>query len=256
MNFNITALYFIYKKETLRFLKIYHQTIITPIVNAVLFYSVFTLAFGSRSAFSTGDISFELVIASGLTIMSVLQNAYTNSSSSVAMSKILGHMTDYLIPPINKNDILLAHILACITRGFISAIVVGLSLCWFSGLKIYHPYALLFYTTISCVIFASLGVIIGSMSSSFDKNHAYNTYIISPLTFLSGTFYRINNLPEFWQSVIKLNPVYYMIEGFRYATTNFSDMQSHVYSMFYLVCVAIISYLLALYLLNKHYKVA
>jgi ABC-2 type transport system permease protein len=252
---NWVALYFIYKKETLRFLKIYHQTIFTPVINALLFYSVFTLAFGAR-ALSGGAISFELIIATGLTIMSVLQNCYTNSSSSIAMSKILGHLTDYLIPPIKKTEILIAHIAASTTRGVICAISVWLSLAYFSGLCVAKPLWLTFYLLSSCFIFSSLGVIFGSLSNSFDRNHAYNTYFISPLTFLSGTFYQVSSLPIFWQNIIKLNPVYYMIDGFRYGATGYSDIANHLHSAIYLIIFCVLSYFGGLFCLKKYYKIS
>lgn len=253
--FNWIALYFVYKKETLRFLKIYHQTIFTPAINALLFYSVFTLAFGAKAGLG-GNISFQLIIASGLTIMSVLQNCYTNSSSSLALSKVQGHLTDYLIPPIKTSEILIAHIAASFTRGVICAVAVWLSLTYFSGMWIVKPLWLLFYLTASCVIFACLGVIFGSMSNSFDRNHAYNIYFISPLTFLSGTFYQVSSLPVFWQKLIKLNPVYYMIDGFRYGTTGYSDIVSHANSSIYLTATCVLTYCIALFCLKKYYKIS
>jgi len=254
LKIHLSALYFIYKKETLRFLKIYHQTIFTPVVNVGLLYSVFTLAFGSKITSPEGKIHFNMIVASGLIIMSVLQNCYTNSSSSIAMSKILGHMTDYLIPPINKSEILIAHILSSFTRGVLCALAVGLSLFYFANLKIHHAFFCIFYIFVSSFIFSCLGVIFGSISNSFDKNHAYNTYFIGPLTFLSGTFYQISDLPIFWQKIIKLNPVYYMIDGFRYSVTGITSISDHFISMIYMFVSCIVIYCLALYFLKRYYK--
>lgn len=251
--FNFIRFFALYKKESIRFLKIYHQTIFTPMVNALLFYLVFTLAFGKNAI--SGSIAYKDLIASGLIIMTVLQNSYTNTSSSLAMSKILGFMTDYIISPLTKFEILIAHVLCSVTRGIICAISVVVVLCLFVNFKIYSAYYLIFYLLISSAIFALLGLIFGAMSSSFDQNHAYNTYIIGPLTFLSGTFYSVANIPQPWQSIIKLNPVFYMIDGFRYSITGYSDLTSHFGSVIFLTVMLILCFLLSFVVLKKHYVI-
>jgi ABC-2 type transport system permease protein len=247
---NFTAFTSLYKKETLRFIKIYHQSIFTPVVNALLFFVIFVVAIPKTS--SGGVLDRSVIVATGIIMMSVIQNAYTNCSSSIAMAKILGYVTDYLMPPITKTEIALAVMSAGVTRGLCVFASAWLSLCFMCNLGVHSIFMMAFYLVISSAVFALVGIIFGSISSNFDQNHAYNTYIITPLTFLSGTFYSIAELPPIWKKIAQYNPVFYIIDGFRYSVTGYTDSKSIFIGVFVMIGLFFTSLALAVFALKKN----
>lgn len=215
-------------KEIKRFAKIYNQTIFAPLVNAMLFYIVLTVAFGSNAANSD---SHKIYIATGLTIMSMLQNAFANAQGSVSMSKVLGFIVDWMLPPITKYEIIISIVIASVIRAIVVGAVVYFGLSFFLHNALYSLWALVYFSIISCILFSMFGIIIGCLSDNFDTAHAYTSYLITPLTFLSGTFYSVHILPQFWQKLIMLNPVFYMIDGFRYSIMGSSESNIFVGSL-------------------------
>ncbi len=221
-NINWTGLRTLYIKEVLRFLKVYNQTLLAPMVTSLLFLSVFSLALGDRVK-TVGTVPFELFMASGLIMMAMVQNAFANTSSVLTMGKVLGTIIDYLIPPVSPGEMTFAMLAGGITRGICSGAAVAIAIAFFVPLEIHSFGLLVFYTIFSCAMLALLGIIGGIFAESFDHMHAITSYIITPLAFLSGTFYSVKNLPEFWQIVNHFNPFFYMIDGFRYAMTGQAD---------------------------------
>ena len=221
-NQNYYGTYTLFKKEVFRFLKVYHQTLFSPVINALLLLAIFSLSIGNK-VHHIGNISFQEFMAAGLIMMVSMQNAFANSSSSFTMSKVLGHIIDCLIPPICPSGILIAFTTAAILRGLLVGIITFFIIKIFVPISFYN-----FSYAIYCTIFATmflglLGILCGILSDNFDQMSAITNYLITPFTFLSGTFYSTNNLPIFWQNIAHFNPFFYMIDGFRYSLTGYSD---------------------------------
>ncbi|MFT6331899.1 MAG: ABC-2 type transport system permease protein [Lentimonas sp.] len=219
---NYYGTYSLFKKEILRFLKVYHQTLFSPTINALLLLAIFSLSLGSK-VHHVGNIPFKEFMASGLVMMVIMQNSFANSSSSLTMGKILGHVIDYLIPPIGTGGILIAFSLAAVMRGILVGIITFVAIRFFVPLDPENLFLAFFYIFFASLFLSFLGILCGILSESFDQMSAVTSYLITPLTFLSGTFYSTNNLPEFWEKVAHFNPFFYMIDGFRYSITGYHD---------------------------------
>lgn len=210
------------KKEVVRFLKVYHQTLFSPVVNIILFLAVFSLSVGNQIQEING-VPFPVFVASGLIMMAAMQNAFANSSSSFVMGKVMGHIIDYLIPPLGAFELLFAFTVGAILRGICVAIVSFAVIEFFVTLPIHDFSWMIFYMIFSCMFLGLLGVLCGVVSETFDHMSAMTSYVITPLTFLSGTFYSTNALPEFWRNVSHFNPFFYMLDGFRFSLTGAHD---------------------------------
>ncbi|MAZ80471.1 MAG: multidrug ABC transporter permease [Rickettsiales bacterium] len=250
---NILGIWTLLKKEVWRFLKVYHQTILSPIVNIILFLAVFSLSVGDKIKTIEG-LPFATFMGSGLIMMAAMQNSFANSSSSFVMSKVLGYFADYLLPPIGAFGLLLAFTLGAILRGICVAIVAFIAISFFVDFEIFSFSYLIFYLFFACMFLALLGVLCGVISETFDQMSAMTSYVITPLTFLSGTFYSTKALPEFWYNVSQYNPFFYMIDGFRYAMTGYHDGNLNIG----IISIIFINLILALVLYNlikKGYKI-
>jgi len=213
----------IYIKEVRRFLKVYNQTVFAPAVTAVLFLSVFSLAIGNRVQEIEGVPFIEFMVA-GIIMMTLVQNAFANTSSSLTMGKVLGNIIDYLLPPLHAREIVFGIALAGITRGLITGIVVAITAqIFFTDLSLHNFWLMIFYAVAAAALLSVLGMIAGIFSETFDRMSAITSYVITPLSFLSGTFYSVKSLPKFWQEFNMFNPFFYMIDGFRYSLTGHAD---------------------------------
>lgn len=219
---NVISIWTLYKREVWRFLKVWNQTILAPVITALLFFAILTLALGGDRR-SVGDLPFELFVTPGLIMMSVVQNAFANTSSSLMLSKIQGVIIDLLMPPFKGGEITLALVMGGVTRGVLVAVSTAVAMAFFVPYHIEHPLLALFLVVLSSTFLALLGCIAGITANTFDQMAAITNYIITPLAFLSGTFYSINQLPEFWQKVSHADPFFYMIDSFRYAVTGYGD---------------------------------
>ena len=209
-------------RETLRFLRVYHQTIIAPIVSAMIFLSIFYLSIGSHKP-NINNIPFLDFMGYGIIMMSMIQNAFANSSSSLIMSKVLGYIIDLIMPPLRGIEIVIAYSIGSVIRAVMVGVGVTIAMIPFVNFHIYHPVLLVFFVLASCVFMAKLGIVAGLISNSFDQMAALTNYVIMPLSFLSGTFYSVKSLPWFLQYVNHVNPFFYIIDGFRYCFTDVSD---------------------------------
>lgn len=209
-------------RETKRFLRVYNQTLISPAVSALIFLAVFVLAIGTNHHEING-IKFVNFMGYGLIIMSIVQNAYANSSSSFIMSKMLGYISDILTPPLGGVEIIIAFNIGSILRGLMVGIITTITLLPFIDFNVYHPELLVFFVIASCSFLGLLGILSGLLASSFDQLAAMTSYLITPLSFLSGTFYSVSHLPVFLQVANYVNPFFYMIDGFRYCLTDKAD---------------------------------
>jgi ABC-2 type transport system permease protein len=209
-------------REVKRFLRVYNQTVLTPVISALIFLAVFVLAIGANRPDVDG-VKFINFMGYGLIAMSIIQNAFSNSSSSFLMSKILGYISDILTPPLGSVEIILAFTIGAVLRGILVGIAVTIALAPFIDYTLYHPLLLVFYLLASCTLLGKLGILSGLIANSFDQHAAITSYLITPLSFLSGTFYSVKALPPIFQQINLFNPFFYIIDGFRYCITDKAD---------------------------------
>ena len=170
------------------------------------------------------SVTYTAFLVPGLVMMSVLQNAFANSSSSLIQSKVTGNIVFVLLPPLSYHEFFAAYMLAAVVRGLVVGAGVLVAALWFADLRYAAPGWILTFAVLGGGIFGALGIIAGIWADKFDQLAAFQNFIIMPLTFLSGVFYSIHSLPPFWQDVSRFNPVFYMIDGFRYGFFGVSDV--------------------------------
>ncbi len=204
----------LYLREVRRFLKVFTQTVAAPVVTTLLYLGVFMLAIGGAQR-SAGGVPYTAFLAPGLVMMAMMQNAFANTSSSIMIAKVQGTIVDVLMPPLSATELALAIVLGGITRGAVVGIAVALAIWLFEPLQIAHPLLVLFYGLAACMLLSLLGMIAGVWAVKFDHMSAVTNFIIMPLSFLSGTFYSVDRLPEGWRFVAHGNPFFYLIDGFR-----------------------------------------
>ncbi|PIR32349.1 MAG: multidrug ABC transporter permease [Alphaproteobacteria bacterium CG11_big_fil_rev_8_21_14_0_20_44_7] len=233
---NYLGTYTLFKKEVLRFIKVYNQTLIAPVITGLLFLAVFQLAIGERVN-AVGEVPFGVFMASGLIIMTVVQQAFANTSSSLIMGKVLGNIIDYLMPPLSAGEIIFAMVMASVLRGLLIAMLAGIAIYIFVPFSVYSFPIMIFYLFFAAMMLALLGLFAGVFAESFDQMAAVTSYIITPLAFLSGTFYSIKNLPGIWAEIAYFNPFFYMIDGFRYGMTGYADGNLAIGAITLLSCI-------------------
>ena len=210
-------------KEVLRFWKVAMQTITAPILTAMLYLVIFGQALQDRVHVYPG-VSYIAFLVPGLVMMSVLQNAFANSSSSLIQSKITGNLVFILLPPLSHLEMFSAYVIAAMVRGIAVGTGVFAVTAWFANMSFAAPWWILIFALLGAAILGTLGLIIGIWAEKFDQLAASQNFIIMPATFLSGVFYSIHALPPFWQTVSRFNPFFYMIDGFRYGFFGQSDV--------------------------------
>ena len=243
----------LYRKEVLRFLKVVIQTVISPLVTSLLFLMVLTLAIGNDRGSALG-FPFITFLAPGLIAMQIIQQAFSHTSSSIMIGKIQGNIVDILYAPLSASEVTIAVALAATTRSFMIGLVSLIVFYFLVDIEIKSFSAVIFYTFISSFILGSVGVIAGLWAEKFDHMATVTNFLIIPLSFLSGTFYTIDNLPVFLQTISKCNPFFYMIDGFRYGFLQKSDGSIFVGSL-YLTILAIVLWYVSYLLYKKGYKV-
>ena len=253
ISYNYLCFLTLIKKEVFRFLKVGIQTIIGPAISSLLFLAVFSLALG-RSVDTINGIDLPYFIAPGLIMMTMLQNSFANSASSIGQSKFQGNIVDILMAPLNNLELALGYIIGSVCRGIICGVATTFGVLIFVPLEIYSYTALIFYTVMGCTMMGALGTIVGIWADKWDQQQGITNFIVLPLTFLSGTFYSISRLPDFWQKISLFNPFFYNIDGFRYAFTGVSD-GSLVQGGFLLIIINIILILICYLMFTKGYKI-
>ena len=219
---NWLGLWTLTSKETMRFVKVYTQTVVAPVISTLLFYAVFAIALGNGQRLIHG-IPYLQFLPPGLIMMSMAQNAFANTSSSIVISKVQGNIVDILMTPLSPVEFTLGYTLGGIARGLCVGLVSVLALASFSDIAIVHIGFVLYHAVMGAMMMALLGLIGGLWSEKFDHMAAVQNFIVMPATFLSGTFYTADRLPASWQFVCHLNPFFYMIDGFRYGFIGMSD---------------------------------
>jgi ABC-2 type transport system permease protein len=239
-------------KEVLRFWKVATQTLTAPIVTAMLYLLIFGHVLGERVQVYPG-VKYTAFLVPGLVMMSILQNAFANSSSSLIQSKITGNLVFVLLPPLSHWELYGAYVLAAVLRGVTVGSGVFLITAWFTDLSFVAPWWIVIFALLGAAILGTMGLIAGIWAEKFDQLAAFQNFLIMPATFLSGVFYSIHSLPPFWQAVSHVNPFFYMIDGFRYGFFGQSDVDPltsfSIVALFFTVLAG-----LAVQLLKSGYK--
>lgn len=219
---NWIGIWTLYAKEVRRFMKVPLQTVAAPLVTVMMFLLVFSVALG-RGGRTIGDLPFLEFLAPGLIMMAIIQNAFANTSSSIMIGKIQGNIVDVLMPPFRSGELLFGLVAGGVTRGMFVAFVVSIVMLFVVDIGgISWPLAL-FYALSGSLMLSLLGFLGGLWAEKFDQMSAVTNFLITPLSFLSGTFYSITQLPENVQAIAFLNPFFYLIDGLRYAIVGYSD---------------------------------
>jgi ABC-2 type transport system permease protein len=221
-SYNYLCVFTLFKKEVFRFLKVGIQTVIGPAISSLLFLAVFSIALG-KSVNQINNIDLAVFIAPGLIMMTMLQNSFANAASSIGQSKFQGNIIDILMAPLSSYELAIGYILGSVTRGLICGLVTYLCIIFFVPLEIHSYLALFFYSVMGCLMMGTMGVMVGIWADKWDQQQGITNFIVLPLTFLSGTFYSIARLPDFWQNFALFNPFFYNIDGFRFAFIGQSD---------------------------------
>ena len=243
----------LFYKELLRFYKVGFQTVLAPVITALLYLMIFGHALTNHVEVYPG-VAYTSFLVPGLVMMSVLQNAFANSSSSLIQSKITGNLVFILLPPLSPIEFFGAYVLGAMVRGFAVGLGVFLVTLWFAPLSLAHPLWAIVFAILGSAILSVLGLIAGIVADKFDQLAAFQNFLIMPLTFLSGVFYSIHTLPPFWQKLSHFNPFFYMIDGFRYGFFGLSDVAPAV-SLAIVGSCSVVLAAVTLFLLQRGYKI-
>ncbi len=240
-------------KEVLRFWKVAFQTIAGPVLTAMLYLLIFGHALESHVKVYD-RVSYTAFLVPGLAMMSLLQNAFANSSSSLIMSKVMGNLVFLLLTPLSYLNWFVAYVGAALVRGIIVALGVFAVSALFTDITVVAPLWIVGFAIMGAALMGALGLIAGLWADKFDQLAAFQNFVVMPMTFLSGVFYSIHSLPPFWQGVSHLNPFFYMIDGFRYGFFGVSDI-SPWYSLAVVASVLLPVSWLAVQMLRSGYNI-
>ena len=240
----------LFNKEVKRFFKVYQQTIVAPAFTSLLFLLVINVAIEDRINYKFNYIDF---LAPGLIIMGMMQNAFSNTSSSLLSSKVAGNIVDLLMPPFNVNEIILVYCLAAMIRAILVGILTFVLMFPFVNFEFLNIYNLFLFSILGSLLLALVGLLAGIWAEKFDNMSAITNFIITPLTFLSGTFYSIDKLKEPFYSISLYNPFYYIIDGFR-SSFILAESNEINYGIFYLISLNAIIYLVCYFILKSGWK--
>ena len=220
---NWIGLQTLYVREVQRFIKVALQTLAAPVITSILFLMVFSVAIGDRADMPNG-VDFVTFLVPGLVMMTVLQNAFANTSSSIVVSKVQGNIVDLLMPPLGPGELLVGLAAGGITRGIMVGIAAAICLVVLGGLGLpSQPLVAMAFLFLGSFLMAIAGILAGIRANKFDEMAAITNFVIQPLAFLSGTFYSVNRLPAPFDTIATLNPVFYVIDGFRYGMIGVAD---------------------------------
>ena len=249
----MTGWQMLFYKEVLRFWKVGFQTVAAPVITAILYMMIFGHVLEDRVEVF-GSVSYTAFLLPGLVMMSVLQNAFANSSSSLIQSKVMGNLVFLLLTPLSHRAWFVAYVGSSVVRGLAVGAGVMLVTWWFARPTVVAPVWIVVFGVMGAALLGALGVIAGLWAEKFDQMAAFQNFVIVPMTFLSGVFYSIHSLPVVWQQVSHLNPFFYMIDGFRYGFFGVSDVSPWISLVLVGAALAAVS-AVALYLLRTGYKI-
>ena len=240
-------------KEVLRFWKVAFQTIAGPVLTAMLYLLIFGHALGDHVKVYD-QVSYTAFLVPGLAMMSLLQNAFANSSSSLIMSKVMGNLVFILLTPLSYWHWFVAYVGAAVVRGLVVGLGVYVIASFFTQISFAQPMFIFLFAFMGATMMGTLGLIAGLWAEKFDQLAAFQNFVIMPMTFLSGVFYSIHSLPPFWQVVSHCNPFFYMIDGLRYGFFGVSDVSPWL-SLTVVGGAMLLAFAIALYLLRTGYKI-
>jgi ABC-2 type transport system permease protein len=218
-----SGFYALFYKEVKRFWRVSFQTVAAPVLTAILYLMIFGHVLEDHvKVYDT--IGYTAFLIPGLVMMSLLQNSFANTSSSLIQSKITGNLIFVLLAPLSHFEFFSAYVLAAMVRGIAVGAGVFLATCWFTDISFHQPLWILVFGLLSAALLAALGLIAGIWAEKFDQLAAFQNFFIMPTTMLSGVFYSIHSLPPIWQTISHFNPFFYMIDGFRYGFFGISDV--------------------------------
>jgi ABC-2 type transport system permease protein len=218
-----SGFYALFYKEVKRFWRVSFQTVAAPVLTAILYLMIFGHVLEDHVKVYDA-IGYTAFLIPGLVMMSLLQNSFANTSSSLIQSKITGNLIFVLLAPLSHFEFFSAYVLAAMVRGIAVGAGVFLATCWFTDISFYQPLWILVFGLLSAALLAALGLIAGIWAEKFDQLAAFQNFFIMPATMLSGVFYSIHSLPPIWQTISHFNPFFYMIDGFRYGFFGISDV--------------------------------
>jgi ABC-2 type transport system permease protein len=219
---NWLGLWTLYLREVSRFMKVFTQTIAGPVVTTLLFLLIFKFALGPHRPNING-VSFVTFLAPGLIMMTVIQNAFANTTSSMMMAKMQGNIVDILMPPLSPGEINTGFVLGGLTRGLLVALASWAAMLAIVPMEIAHPWAIIFFGVMGSLLMSLVGLLTGIWAEKFDHMQAITQFVVTPLSFLSGTFYSVHQLPDVMLWVSTYNPLFYLIDGFRYGFTGHAE---------------------------------
>jgi ABC-2 type transport system permease protein len=219
---NWLGLFTLGQREILRFLNVWTQTLLAPLVTAGLFMLIFTIAIGPRRGEVMG-VDFTTFIAPGILMMTVIQNAFANTSSSIVVSKVQGNIVDTLMPPLSAIELVLGYLAGGVARGLMVAVAIACALWVFLGIVPQHPLTALYFVIVGAALLSGIGMVAGIYAEKFDQMAAITNFIVTPLAFLSGTFYSVEALPPLLNDITHANPIFYLIDGVRFGIIGVSD---------------------------------
>ena len=212
----------LFYKEVLRFWKVATQTVTAPIMTAMMYLLIFGQALDGHV--KVHGVSYMAFLIPGLVMMSVLQNAFANASSSLIQSKVTGNLVFIMLPPLSHWELFSAYVLAAVVRGVVVGLGVFVVTAWFAHLNFSAPWWIALFALLGAAVLGTMGLIAGIWAEKFDQLAAFQNFVIVPATFLSGVFYSIESLPPIWKTISSFNPFFYMIDGFRYGFSGQSDV--------------------------------
>lgn len=239
-------------REVKRFLVVWTQTLLAPLVTSALFLMIFTIAIGPRRGDVMG-VPFMTFLAPGIMMMTVIQNAFANTSSSIMISKIQGNIVDTLMPPLSGLELLLGYLAGGMVRGIVVALSIALGLGLTLGIWPVYPMVALVFVILGAAFLGGLGVIAGIFANKFDQMAAITNFIITPLAFLSGTFYSVAALPPVLKTLTHMNPVFYLIDGVRFGMIGISDSSPWL-GLLVCSCATCVVWLLGWLMLRSGYR--
>ena len=242
----------LFKKEMLRFWRVVFQTVASPVITGILYLMIFSHVLGDRLEVYEG-VPYTSFLIPGLIMMSLLQNSFANSSSSLIQSKVMGNIVLLLLTPLSYLQFFIAFLLAAILRGIFVGLAIYLLAIIYIDLPILHPFLVLTFSFLGGGLLGAFGIIAGIWADRFDQMAAFGNFVIMPLSFLSGVFYSIHSLPEVWQILSRFNPFFYMIDGFRFGFFGQSDV-SPWFSLTILSISFILLSVLAIQMLKSGFK--
>lgn len=209
-------------REMQRFLAVWTQTLLAPLATSALFLLIFSIAIGPTRGEVMG-VPFTHFIAPGILMMTVIQNAFANTSSSIVIGKVQGNIVDTLMPPLSPAELVIGYLVGSIARGLCVAVAIMLGLAIFLNIMPMHPFMALGYVVLGSAFMGAVGIVAGIFANKFDQMAAITNFIVTPLAFLSGTFYSVRALPPLLEEITRFNPIFYLIDGLRYSVLGVSD---------------------------------